>query len=101
MSLLAPGRGLEGACQKGRTLQTEAPEGLCSWILAPLGQAGGLWASVQLGVTGLLHPLVSGCHRPSKWAVICSRVFPLVSGTQNKVKRTLKMQKAEASQKAP
>lgn len=41
------------------------------------------------------------CHCPSKWAVICSKVFPLVSGTQDKVKRTLKMQKAEASQKAP
>lgn len=42
MSLRAPGRGLEGACQKGGTLQTKAPEGLCSWILAPLGQAGAL-----------------------------------------------------------
>lgn len=43
----------------------------------------------------------SGCHRPSKRAVICSRVLPLVSGTEVTVKRTLRTQKAAVSQKAP
>lgn len=85
-----------------------------SWL--PGGWQG-LWAlaKAQLEVTGrLLSPLkpklsqLGGqpllgrdCHRPSKWAVICSKVFPLVSGTQHTVKRTLPTQKAEASQKAP
>lgn len=77
--------------------------GVWSWIPAPLGPGA------QPRELGWLH-LLPGVgvawssgrwYRPSKWAVICSKVLPLVSGTQNKVKRTPQMQKAEASQKAP
>lgn len=93
--------GLQGAEQEG------GPRGggcrrLRSWLLAP-----GALAEARLQVAGRLCPLRSpncpgrDAHRPSKWAVICSKVFPLVSGTQSPVNSTPPAQKAEASQKAP
>lgn len=64
-------------------------------------QAGSVPSKAQAGPVGGQPLQGRDRHRPSKCAVICSKVFPLVSGTQHKVKRTLRMQKAEASQKAP